>query len=266
MLYEKISLPLHSPDNLVGEDARNWYRKRNYVVCPIVLITTLNTEGEPNAAVKTNFMTVGSMRKYAFHCSPQHHTHQNIMETGEFVINIPTEDILDRILKVAIITNQPSPAGVSEIEKARLTPIPSEKVEPPRIEECIAHYECVLDWHKDNLFVGKVVAVSVDRTLYEMTDSRKMVIVGGGRTPDSYGVVCNTKKWPNIKKIEKKHVDFQVCPKCTSSEIRRVSTMTGDIASHIGYLPPKYECLRCGWLGRLVIRTQYKEKKKTSQN
>ncbi|MHA2358031.1 MAG: hypothetical protein ACXABK_04615 [Candidatus Heimdallarchaeaceae archaeon] len=65
----------------------------------------------------------------------------------------------------------------------------------------------------------------------------------------------------------KKHIDIQVCPKCTSSEIRRVSTITGDIASHIGYLPPKYECLSCGWLGRLVIKTQYKreERSKSSQ-
>jgi hypothetical protein len=39
--------------------------------------------------------------------------------------------------------------------------------------------------------------------MYEKTDSRKMLIVSGGRTPDSYGVVCNTKKWPKIKKNEK---------------------------------------------------------------
>ena len=194
-MNEKISLPLQPPDGLFGEEARNWYRERNFVVCPLVLITTVDKDGISNAAVKTNFMTVGSMRKYAFHCSPQHHTNQNIMETKEFVINVPTEDILDKALRVSMITMQPCSEGTNEIEKAGLTPIPSEKVRPPRIEECVAHYECVLDWYRDSIIVGRAVAVSVDRSLLEKTDNRKMVIVGGGRTPDSYGVVCQSKKW-----------------------------------------------------------------------
>ena len=193
-MVEKISLPLKAPEYLSGEEARNWYRERNFVVCPLVLITTVNNKGITNAAVKTNFMTVGSMRHYAFNCNPQHHTYRNIMETKEFVINIVTEDILDEVFKVSMITEKLS-EEVNEIVKAGLTPIPSEKVRPPRVKECTAHYECLLDWYKDNLIVGKVVAVSVDKTLMDKTDSRKMVVVGGGRTPDSYGIVCETKKW-----------------------------------------------------------------------
>jgi len=197
-LVEKISLPLNVPESLSGEEARNWYRERNFVVCPVVLITTVNREDTPNAAVKTNFMTVGSMTRYAFHCNPRHHTYQNIMETKEFVINVPTEDIISQILKMAIITGKPSPVGVNEIKAAGLTPIASEKVRPPRIKECVAHYECLLEWHKDGLIVGKVVAVSVDKSLIDRVDNRKMIVVGGGRTPDSYGVVCETKKWPKF--------------------------------------------------------------------
>jgi len=194
---EKISLPLQAPKELSGEQARNWYRERNFVVCPVVLITTVNREGTPNAAVKTNFMTVGSMTKYAFCCSPEHHTYQNIMETGEFVINVPTEDIIGKVLKAAIITEKPCPAGLNEIERAGLTPIPSEKVRPPRVKECGAHYECLLDWYKEGLIVGKVVAVSVDKSLMDGTDNRKFIVIGVGKA-DSYGVVCETKKWPKI--------------------------------------------------------------------
>jgi flavin reductase (DIM6/NTAB) family NADH-FMN oxidoreductase RutF len=189
---------LQAPEGLSGEEASNWYRERNFVICPAVLITTVNREGTPNAAVKTNFMTVSSMAKYAFHCSPQHHTYQNIMETKEFVINVPTEDIISKVLKVAVITENPCPAGFSEMERAGLTPIPSEKVRPPRVEECVAHYECILDWLKEGLIVGKVIAVSVDESLMQGTHIRKMVVVGGGRTPDSYGIVSETKKWPKI--------------------------------------------------------------------
>ena len=197
-MVEKISLPLQAPKALSGEDARNWYRRRNFVVCPVVLVTTVNREGIVNAAVKTNFMTVDSMTRYAFHCSPQHHTNRNIMETKEFVINVPTEDIIGKVLKAAVLTMEPCPPGVNEIDRGGLTPIPSEKVRPPRIQECVAHYECVLDWHNEGLIVGRAVAVSVDKSLLDRPNSGRMIVVGGGRTPDSYGVVCETKVWPKF--------------------------------------------------------------------
>jgi flavin reductase (DIM6/NTAB) family NADH-FMN oxidoreductase RutF len=117
------------------------------------------------------------------------------METGEFVVNVPTEDITTEVLKAAMITEKPCPAGSNEIERAGLTPIPSEKVRPPRVKECIAHYECILDWHRGGLIVGKVVAVSVDKSLMDRTDSRKFIVIGIGR---GYGIVSETKKWPKI--------------------------------------------------------------------
>jgi len=197
-LVEKISLPLQAPEGLSDEEVWSWYRKRNYVICPLVLITTVNGEGKVNAAVKTNFMTISSMRRYAFNCPPEHHTHQNIIETGEFVINVPTEDIIDKVLKVAILTEKLCPTGLTELEKAGLTPIPSEKVRPPRVKECVAHYECLLDWQKEDIIVGKVVAVSVDKSLVDGTDRRKMVVIGGGRATDLYGIVSKPKKWPMV--------------------------------------------------------------------
>ena len=190
-------MPLHAPEGLSGERASNWYRERSFIVRPVVLITTVNGEGTPNAAVKTNFMTVSSMRYFAFSCSPENHTHQSIMETEEFVINIPTEDMAGKVLKAATITGNPCPSGLNEIERAGLTPIPSEKVRPPRIEECVAHYECLLDWHKRDLIFGKAVAVSVDKSLMDRTDKRKFMVIGVGRT-DCYGVVSETKKWPKV--------------------------------------------------------------------
>ena len=197
MVVKKISLPLQAPQGLSGEQARNWYRERNFIIRPVVLITTVNKEGTPNAAVKTNFMTVSSMTSYAFCCSPEHHTYRNIMETGEFVINLPTEDIVSEVLKAAIIITEPCPAGLNEIERAGLTPIPSEKVRPQRIKECVAHYECLLDWYKGDLILGKVVAVSIDKSLIDGTDNRKFIVIGVGKA-DSYGIVSETKKWPKI--------------------------------------------------------------------
>ena len=53
---------------------------------------------------------------------------------------------------------------------------------------------------------------------------------------------------------EKKYVDIQVCPKCKSPLVQRVSSMLGDTLAHMGLSPPKYECRECGWRERTVLK------------
>ena len=53
---------------------------------------------------------------------------------------------------------------------------------------------------------------------------------------------------------QRKYVDIQVCPKCKSPRVRRVSSMKGDISAHMGLTPPKYECTECGWRERTVVK------------
>ena len=53
---------------------------------------------------------------------------------------------------------------------------------------------------------------------------------------------------------EQKHVDIQICPRCKSHRIHRVGSMIGDMSGHMGFLPPKFECLDCGWRERMVIK------------
>jgi hypothetical protein len=52
---------------------------------------------------------------------------------------------------------------------------------------------------------------------------------------------------------EKKYVDIQVCPHCKSPNVRRTKSME-DVFGHMGFSPPKYECKKCGWRGKLVIK------------
>jgi ssDNA-binding Zn-finger/Zn-ribbon topoisomerase 1 len=63
-----------------------------------------------------------------------------------------------------------------------------------------------------------------------------------------------------LEELEKegKLVDIQVCPKCKSPRVRRVKTMSGDFWSHLGWLPPKFECEECGWQARLVLKATNK--------
>jgi len=53
---------------------------------------------------------------------------------------------------------------------------------------------------------------------------------------------------------EGKYVDVQVCPRCKSAKVRRVSAMSGDMSGHMAITPVKYECLDCGWRERLIIK------------
>lgn len=50
------------------------------------------------------------------------------------------------------------------------------------------------------------------------------------------------------------YVDVQICVRCKSPRVRRVGSMNGDIFGHMAITPVKYECVECGWRGRLVLK------------
>jgi flavin reductase (DIM6/NTAB) family NADH-FMN oxidoreductase RutF len=95
----------------------------------------------------------------------------NIEQTHQFVVNIVTEE-------VAAVMNQTSanyPYGVSEFEKAGLTPMPSIKVRPPAVKESPVQMECELlqvvsvsdGPFGGHLVIGKIVYVRVADRLWK---------------------------------------------------------------------------------------------------
>lgn len=125
---------------------------------PTIIVTTKSGDGKVNAAPFSFTMPVSiNPPLLAFASVATHHTFKNIDDTGEFVVNIPNEDILDKLW----ITGEKFPEGVNEIEKAGLTQLDSIEVSPPRIEECVAHMECKVHWIKDSgdhkMIVGEVL-------------------------------------------------------------------------------------------------------------
>lgn len=164
------------------------------IVRPIVIISTVNKKGIPNAAMKSNFMNVASLEKVAFGCNPLHDTYRNIIETGEFVVNVPSEEMIEQAMVMAV----DFPPNVNEIEKAGLTAIPSEKVKPPRIKECKFHLECKLKWHRETLFVGEVVAASADEDLIQCSVEERQKRLGQMFlvAKITYGKVGETRELP----------------------------------------------------------------------
>ncbi len=165
------------------------------IVRPVVVVSTISREGIPNAALKTNFMILKALETVAFHCYPFHDTYENIVNTGEFVVNLPSEEIAEKVTVTAV----DFPHNVNEIDRAGLIAIPSEKVKPPRIAECKLHMECKLKWYKDTIIVGEVVAASADEDLvqgsYEERQSRlgQILFLGGWR----YGKIGDIGELPH---------------------------------------------------------------------
>jgi flavin reductase (DIM6/NTAB) family NADH-FMN oxidoreductase RutF len=123
-----------------------------------VLISTVDGEGRTNAAPFSFVTPVSSNPPLVLYAAaPHRHTLANTRETGDFVLNIVPEGLLDKLW----VCSKAWPKGVSEIEKAGLTERKSQKVKSPSIEECSGWIECRLEFEKEAgdhiLVVGRVV-------------------------------------------------------------------------------------------------------------
>jgi flavin reductase (DIM6/NTAB) family NADH-FMN oxidoreductase RutF len=86
--------------------------------------------------------------------------YHNLKSSGEFVVNVPGQDILRNMMVTAIRY----PPETNELVEAGLKELPGLKVNVNRIKECKLHFECEVEWIKEagNHFIvlGKVVSVT----------------------------------------------------------------------------------------------------------
>jgi flavin reductase (DIM6/NTAB) family NADH-FMN oxidoreductase RutF len=93
---------------------------------------------------------------------PERFSHSLIVESGEFVVNLPRADQVS----VVDYCGQVSGRSVDKWAACGLTPVPASKVHPPLIAECPVALECrvtqrlTLGVH--DLFVSEVLAVQID--------------------------------------------------------------------------------------------------------
>jgi len=138
----------------------------------ITIITTLDEQGRVNAAPYSHIMQYDVMPKnprmiVGFRQSS--HTFENILATGEFVVNCPRADHLDDMMETARFW----PEGVNELEHTSFTPIPSRKVKPPSLEECPQIAECTVDQiirldKSSGIVIAKIEALVFDEELADM--------------------------------------------------------------------------------------------------
>lgn len=69
---------------------------------------------------------------------PTHYSSSMVEETGEFVINVPTMDLV----KETLLCGRISGRNRDKFKECKLTPAKAKKLKAPIINECIAHLEC----------------------------------------------------------------------------------------------------------------------------
>jgi flavin reductase (DIM6/NTAB) family NADH-FMN oxidoreductase RutF len=135
---------------------------------PVYLISTMDKNGVRNIAPYGMVMPVSYHPLiFAIGSDKTRDTYRNIKETGEFVLNLPSGELIDKLR----ITGIKFPPQIDEFTKAGLTPLPSLKVSPPSIKECNAHIECRLKdifevSEERGIIVGVPLCIRVTRELY----------------------------------------------------------------------------------------------------
>jgi flavin reductase (DIM6/NTAB) family NADH-FMN oxidoreductase RutF len=138
-------------------------QREHILPLPVVLISTVSKEGIRNAAPWSNFTPIlRPLDEVLLASWLKRDTLENIRQTGEFVVNVPTAGMEDAVM----ITARNYPPEVDEFLEAGLKERPSTKVKPPGIEGCLAWAECVLEEEiareKYVLLVGRVVHLEAD--------------------------------------------------------------------------------------------------------
>lgn len=123
-----------------------------YPGTPVALITTLNPDGTPNLAPMSSFWALGWTAMLGFGRNGQ--TWANLERTGDCVVNFPGPELWTAVERLAPLTGKDPPpdhvcayGGRFERDKfgvAGLTPIPSNLVGPPRVQECRMQLEATL--------------------------------------------------------------------------------------------------------------------------
>ena len=136
---------------------------------PIALVTSHNPDGQLNAAPFSAYnylctdppvVGIGVTNRPGTYTPKD--TARNIRRTGEFVVNVVTEDLLQQMN----ICATDFPADVDELEMAGLQTTQSSVVKVPRIRSAHAALECVehatIEIGNSRIILGRVVAMYVE--------------------------------------------------------------------------------------------------------
>jgi flavin reductase (DIM6/NTAB) family NADH-FMN oxidoreductase RutF len=136
----------------------------------VVLVTCISSDLKPNIITLGMYMPIShNPPLVAIGVSPKRYSHKLIQKTKEFVINVPSKDLV----KQTILCGSVSGRKIDKIKETKLTLKPAKKVKPLLINECISNLECknVASYlcGDHTLFIGEVIAAHVEKELLKKT-------------------------------------------------------------------------------------------------
>ena len=149
-----------------------------------VLVSCVGKAGKPNITTLAWAMPTSiNPPLLAVSLAPTRHSHKLIEESGDFVVNIPTLEILQAVYACGSLSGR----SFDKFKKTNLTPIPGKKVKAPAIRECVAHLECTVEGKfttgDHTVFVGKIVEAYADEGVfaetYDLKKARLLFHMGG---------------------------------------------------------------------------------------
>jgi flavin reductase (DIM6/NTAB) family NADH-FMN oxidoreductase RutF len=154
---------------------------------PVCLISCQGTESAPNV------ITVAAIGLCCFDppvigaaIRGNRYSHRLIVETGEFVVNVPNRDLVRQVDLCGSLSGREG----DKFGKVGLTPLPAEVVRPPLIKECPINLECKVKQRvtlgSHDLFLGEVVATHLDEECLDTEGGWR----GESLEPLAYHLLC----------------------------------------------------------------------------
>ncbi|HUV03683.1 MAG TPA: flavin reductase family protein [Armatimonadota bacterium] len=136
--------------------------------CPVVLVTCVDGHSAPNIiTLAWAGVACSEPPMVGISIRPHRYSHGLIVKSGEFVVNVPTEDILLQTDYCGSVSGK----DVDKFAKTGLTPISASQVKPPLIKECPVNLEClvsqVISLGAHDLILGQVLATHIDEELLD---------------------------------------------------------------------------------------------------
>jgi len=161
-----------------------------YFGTPVALISTLNPDDSPNLAPMSSAWWLGWSCMLGLGQMGQ--TSDNLIRARECVINLPSEDLVTQVDRLALTTGKnPVPEKKRQwgyryepdkFDIAGFTRMESESVAPPRVRECPVQMEGIVHGFRPfgknvsaNMFEVHIVKLHVDEKLLVGSDARPYI-------------------------------------------------------------------------------------------
>ncbi|HWG14539.1 MAG TPA: flavin reductase family protein [Streptosporangiaceae bacterium] len=142
-----------------------------YFGTPVVLLSTVNPDGNPNVAPISSVFWLGHQAMLGINRRSQ--SWANLARTGEVAVALPSADQAGAVNRLALTTGR---NPVSERQRRRgyihvadkfgvsgLTPVPADLIAPPLVADCPVVMECTVDAMRPEEERMPAVEVSVRR-------------------------------------------------------------------------------------------------------